>query len=195
MIILYIHIINNLYFCLTTCKLSIYSLNDAPITSFAVSFLESSVLIIFTSTTSYFIVFPTSLLQFFQLFSHPFTSLFAVKDSSYFSDKLSKGFSLSSPLIFVTMTSKTLSSPNISLRWTPQKNRLFENALAIYDKDTPDRWNNIAMFVGETEAEVKKQYEMLLEDIKNIESGKVPLPAYRRNAGCAKVSISNAEQR
>ncbi|KAK7367402.1 hypothetical protein VNO80_09414 [Phaseolus coccineus] len=93
------------------------------------------------------------------------------------------------------MTSKTLSSPNTSLRWTPQKNKLFENALAIYDKDTPDRWNNIAMFVGETEAEVKRQYEMLLEDIKNIESGKVPLPAYRRNAGCDKVSINNAEQR
>ncbi|KAL2348517.1 hypothetical protein Fmac_002517 [Flemingia macrophylla] len=92
------------------------------------------------------------------------------------------------------MTSNTLSS----LTWTSEKNKLFENALAIYDKDTPDRWNNIAMFIGgTTEVEVKRQYEILLEDIKNIESGKVPLPAYRttNNAGCTKVNISNAEQR
>nr|KYP66764.1 DnaJ isogeny subfamily C member 2 [Cajanus cajan] len=91
------------------------------------------------------------------------------------------------------MTSNTLSS----LRWTSEKNKLFENALAIYDKDTPDRWNNIAMFVGGTsEVEVKRQYQILLEDIKSIESGKVPLPAYRRNnSGCSKVNTSNAEQR
>ncbi|KAK7406698.1 hypothetical protein VNO78_08328 [Psophocarpus tetragonolobus] len=94
------------------------------------------------------------------------------------------------------MTSNTLSSPNNSLRWTTEKNELFENALAIYDKDSPDRWNNIAMFVGgTTEVEIKRQYEILLEDIKNIESGKVPLPAYRSNNGCGEVRITNAEQR
>ncbi|KAL5168567.1 Protein RADIALIS-like 1 [Glycine soja] len=94
------------------------------------------------------------------------------------------------------MTTSTLSSPDTSLRWTSEKNKLFENALAIYDKDTPERWNNIAMFVGgTTEVQVKRQYEILLEDIKNIESGKVPLPAYTRNAGCSKLNISSAEQR
>ncbi|KAJ1415316.1 SANT/Myb domain [Sesbania bispinosa] len=85
------------------------------------------------------------------------------------------------------MTSNTLSSPNSSPRWTTKKNKLFENALAIYDKETPDRWYKIAMFVGgTTEVEVKRQYEILLEDINNIESGKVPLPTYRRNTGCSK---------
>jgi len=76
-----------------------------------------------------------------------------------------------------------LSSPNSSLQWTTKKNKLFENALAIYDKETSDRWYNIAKFVGgTTEVEIKKHYEILQEDIKNIESGKVPLPAYgRRN--------------
>lgn len=107
---------------------------------------------------------------------------------------MSTEFSLCSNL--KAMTSYTLSSPNTSLRWTTEKNKLFENALAIYDKDTPERWNNIAMFVGgTTEVEVKRQYEILLEDIKNIESGKVPLPAYTRNAGCSKLNISSAEQR
>lgn len=92
------------------------------------------------------------------------------------------------------MTSNTFSSSNSSLRWTTKKNKLFENALAIYDKETPDRWYNIAMFVGgTTEFEVKRQYEILLEDIKNIESGKVPLPDYTSNTGCSKVSINSAE--
>ncbi|KAL1316421.1 hypothetical protein HN51_068610 [Arachis hypogaea] len=92
------------------------------------------------------------------------------------------------------MASNTLSSPNS--RWTTKQNKLFENALAIYDEETTDRWYKIAMFVGGTnEVEVKRRYEMLLEDIKDIESGKVPLPAYKRNAGCSRVNISNAEQR
>ncbi|RWR93613.1 protein RADIALIS-like protein 4 [Cinnamomum micranthum f. kanehirae] len=28
--------------------------------------------------------------------------------------------------------------------WTPMQNKLFEKALAKYDRDTPDRWQNIA---------------------------------------------------
>ncbi|KAK7309294.1 hypothetical protein RJT34_05891 [Clitoria ternatea] len=88
------------------------------------------------------------------------------------------------------------SSPNTSLRWKAQKNKMFENALAVYDKESPDRWYNIAMFVGgTTEVEVKRQYEVLLEDINNIESGKVPLPAYRTKAEYSKLSISNANKK
>ncbi|CAL0331865.1 unnamed protein product [Lupinus luteus] len=85
------------------------------------------------------------------------------------------------------MASNTVTSPP---KWTSKKNKMFENALAIYDKDTPDRWCKIAMFVGgTTEVEIKKQYEKLVEDINNIESGKVPLPSYRKN------DISSAEKR
>ncbi|GFY95855.1 hypothetical protein Acr_11g0001610 [Actinidia rufa] len=28
--------------------------------------------------------------------------------------------------------------------WTTKQNKLFENALAIYDRETPERWANIA---------------------------------------------------
>ncbi|XP_059659127.1 protein RADIALIS-like 3 [Cornus florida] len=67
--------------------------------------------------------------------------------------------------------------------WTAKQNKLFENTIAIYDKDTPDRWHNIAKAVGgKSVEEVKMQYEMLLSDIKCIESGKVPLPNYKSNA-------------
>ncbi|KAK4351971.1 hypothetical protein RND71_027489 [Anisodus tanguticus] len=71
--------------------------------------------------------------------------------------------------------------------WTHQQNKLFENALAIYDRDTPDRWRNLAKAVGgKTEEEVKNHYEKLVEDISRIESGNVPLPNYnggRSNKG------------
>ncbi|KAL3840304.1 hypothetical protein ACJIZ3_024895 [Penstemon smallii] len=58
--------------------------------------------------------------------------------------------------------------------WTAKQNKLFENALAIYDKDTPDRWQNLAKAVGgKTVEEVKCHYEKLVEDIKHIERGEV----------------------
>ncbi|OMO56900.1 hypothetical protein CCACVL1_26175 [Corchorus capsularis] len=88
-------------------------------------------------------------------------------------------------------------SQSYNSNWTAEQNKLFENALVTYDKDIPDRWRRIAKLVGGTnEEEVKRQYEILLEDIKRIESGKVPLPKYRRTAGSSKTNdIANEQQR
>ncbi|KAL8200441.1 hypothetical protein R6Q59_003445 [Mikania micrantha] len=75
------------------------------------------------------------------------------------------------------MASKPMSS---SCSWTPKQNKLFENALAVYDRDTPDRWHKISQAVGGKSAEeVKRHYEVLIQDLKHIESGKVPFPKYR----------------
>ncbi|GMH17502.1 hypothetical protein Nepgr_019343 [Nepenthes gracilis] len=64
-------------------------------------------------------------------------------------------------------------------KWTAKQNKKFENALAVYDKETPDRWQNLAKAVGgKTVDEVKRHYEMLVEDVKHIESGQIPLPNY-----------------
>ncbi|KAM0932905.1 putative transcription factor MYB/SANT family [Dioscorea sansibarensis] len=72
----------------------------------------------------------------------------------------------------------------MSSTWTAKQNKQFERALAVYDKDTPDRWQNVARAVGGKSAEeVKLHYELLLEDLKHIESGKVPFPNYRRSRG------------
>uniref|UniRef100_A0A0E0PRP7 Myb-like domain-containing protein n=3 Tax=Oryza TaxID=4527 RepID=A0A0E0PRP7_ORYRU len=59
-------------------------------------------------------------------------------------------------------------------QWPQKQNKLFEQALAVYDKETPDRWHNIARAVGggKSAEDVKRYYEMLEEDIKHIESGK-----------------------
>ncbi|KAL2241334.1 protein RADIALIS-like 3 [Sesamum indicum] len=82
------------------------------------------------------------------------------------------------------MASNSLSSSSnsSSSSWTPKQNKQFEKALAVYDKDTPDRWQNIARAVGGKSAEeVKRHYEILVEDLKHIESGNYPFPNYRTN--------------
>lgn len=66
----------------------------------------------------------------------------------------------------------------------------------MYDKDTPDRWQNVAKAVGDKTAdEVKRHYEILVEDVKRIENGKVPFPMYRTTGGSSQVSMHDNEER
>ncbi|MBA0878843.1 hypothetical protein Goshw_005452 [Gossypium schwendimanii] len=76
------------------------------------------------------------------------------------------------------MASNSLTSSRTSgSSWTAKQNKLFEKALAKYDKDTPDRWHNIAKAVaGKSVEEVKLHYEILVRDLKDIESGRYPYP-------------------
>ncbi|PWA51408.1 protein RADIALIS-like 1 [Artemisia annua] len=77
------------------------------------------------------------------------------------------------------MASSSMSSRG-SGSWTAKQNKAFEKALAVFDKDTPDRWHNVAKAVGgKTAEEVKQHYEVLVEDVKHIESGRVPYPYYK----------------
>ncbi|KAE8672847.1 Protein RADIALIS-like 2 [Hibiscus syriacus] len=81
------------------------------------------------------------------------------------------------------MASGSMSSHG-SGSWTAKQNKDFERALAVYDKDTPDRWYNVAKAVGgKTVEEVKKHYELLVTDVMKIESGQVPFPNYRTATG------------
>ena len=79
------------------------------------------------------------------------------------------------------MASSSMSSTG---SWSAKDNKAFERALAVYDKDTPDRWYNVAKAVGggKTPEEVKRHYELLLRDVRHIESGPVPFP-YKQNGG------------
>ena len=67
-----------------------------------------------------------------------------------------------------------------SAQWSAKENKLFERALAVYDKDTPDRWYKVARAIGsaKTADEVKRHYEILVDDVKKIESGRVASPNY-----------------
>ncbi|XP_072958846.1 protein RADIALIS-like 3 [Typha angustifolia] len=75
------------------------------------------------------------------------------------------------------MASLSMSSARSSgSPWTAKQNKLFEQALAVYDRDTPDRWHNVARAVGGKSAEeVKRYYELLVEDVRRIESGQFPM--------------------
>jgi len=67
--------------------------------------------------------------------------------------------------------------------WTWKQNKDFENALAIYDKDTPDRWEKVAALVeNKSPSEVKSHYDILLQDIELIEADLVPIPNYKSPA-------------
>ncbi|XP_042500919.1 protein RADIALIS-like 3 [Macadamia integrifolia] len=71
--------------------------------------------------------------------------------------------------------------------WTRKQNKLFEEALAKFDKDTPDRWQNVARAVGGKSAEeVKRHYEILIEDLKKIESDQIPYPIYKSSGSNGK---------
>lgn len=66
-----------------------------------------------------------------------------------------------------------------SSSWSWEQEKAFENALAIHFDDINDRWEKIAQDLpGKTVEEIKHHYELLLEDINGIDSGKVPLPSY-----------------
>ncbi|XWS25778.1 hypothetical protein CRYUN_Cryun27aG0096600 [Craigia yunnanensis] len=74
------------------------------------------------------------------------------------------------------MTSSRDSNPY----WTPKQNKLFEKALAVYDEDTPDRWQKVAAAVGEKSTEeVRRHNEILVMDLMFIESGQIPIPNYK----------------
>ena len=84
------------------------------------------------------------------------------------------------------MASLSITSAAVArAQWTPRQNKLFEQALAVYDKDTPDRWHNIARAVGSGKSaeDVRRYYDLLEQDVGRIESGKVPFPAYRCATG------------
>lgn len=80
----------------------------------------------------------------------------------------------------LAMASNSNSNSN-SNPWSVKENKEFEKALAVYDKEeSPERWAKVAKAVGSgrTVEEVKRHYQVLVEDIKYIENGKLPFPNY-----------------
>ncbi|KAE9615767.1 putative transcription factor MYB/SANT family [Lupinus albus] len=68
---------------------------------------------------------------------------------------------------------------DVSSEWSWEQDKAFESALVNHPEDAPDRWEKIVDDVpGKTIEEIKQHYELLVEDINQIESGCVPLPSY-----------------
>ncbi|KAF5751099.1 protein RADIALIS-like 2 [Tripterygium wilfordii] len=94
------------------------------------------------------------------------------------------------------MASRSMSSHGSDGSWTAKENKAFERALAVYDKDTPERWHNVARAVGgKTAEEVKSHYERLEKDVGDIEAGQVPFPNYRTTGGNSNGSMSDELKR
>nr|QSD99639.1 MYB family transcription factor [Melilotus albus] len=64
--------------------------------------------------------------------------------------------------------------------WTWSENKAFEDGLARYPEDYMEgRWEKVAALVpGRSPAEVEEHYQLLVQDIANIEAGLVSLPCY-----------------
>lgn len=72
-----------------------------------------------------------------------------------------------------------LSQKKNSGYWTEQENKLFENALAYIDENSPDRWEKVAeMIPGKSPVDVLSHYRDLEEDVNHIEAGLIPFPGY-----------------
>lgn len=70
-----------------------------------------------------------------------------------------------------------LEEESVVAKWTPEENKKFENALAVYDKETPDRWQRVAaMIPGKTSGDVMRKYKELEDDVSSIEAGLIPIP-------------------
>ncbi|XP_028764333.1 transcription factor DIVARICATA-like [Neltuma alba] len=95
---------------------------------------------------------------------------------------MNRGIEVLSPASYL-QNSNWLLQEGKGTRWTPEENKRFENALALYDKDTSDRWLNVAaMIPGKTVADVIKQYRELEEDVSVIEAGLFPIPGYSNSS-------------
>ncbi|KAF7825567.1 transcription factor DIVARICATA-like [Senna tora] len=95
---------------------------------------------------------------------------------------MNRGIEVPSPASYL-QNSNWLFQESIGTKWTPEENKRFENALALYDRDTPDRWVKVAaMLPGKTVGDVIKQYRELEEDVSVIEAGLFPIPGYDTNS-------------
>ncbi|CAH8338327.1 unnamed protein product [Eruca vesicaria subsp. sativa] len=72
----------------------------------------------------------------------------------------------------------------VAVTWSREEEKSFENAIAMHCVDEEikeEQWSKMASMVPtKTLEQVKKHYHVLLEDVKAIENGQVPLPRYHR---------------
>jgi hypothetical protein len=75
---------------------------------------------------------------------------------------------------------------SLSGTWTREQEKAFENALATLadPDDEAAMWDRIAEAVeGKTAEEVRRHYDLLVEDVDGIEAGRVPLLVYADGCG------------
>ncbi|KAI3726806.1 hypothetical protein L1987_66612 [Smallanthus sonchifolius] len=64
--------------------------------------------------------------------------------------------------------------------WSKEEDKAFENAIASHwNEDSKEQWDTIASLVPtKTIPELKQHYQLLVEDVDDIEAGIIPVPKY-----------------
>uniref|UniRef100_A0A0E0DK53 Transcription factor MYBS1 n=1 Tax=Oryza meridionalis TaxID=40149 RepID=A0A0E0DK53_9ORYZ len=82
--------------------------------------------------------------------------------------------------------------------WTREQEKAFENALATVGDDEEEGdglWEKLAEAVeGKTADEVRRHYELLVEDVDGIEAGRVPLLVYAGDGGAEEGSAGGGKK-
>ncbi|GAB4855175.1 hypothetical protein Ancab_023802 [Ancistrocladus abbreviatus] len=64
-------------------------------------------------------------------------------------------------------------------KWTRVEDKLFEEALVLFREEDPYRWTKIAEQIpGKSPEEVEEHYSVLVDDVLEIDSGRIELPSY-----------------
>ncbi|KAJ6901587.1 transcription factor SRM1-like [Populus alba x Populus x berolinensis] len=73
----------------------------------------------------------------------------------------------------------TQSPHHSSALWTREEDKIFEAALVNFPEEFRDRWQRIGAYVGKSAWEVKDRYEILIQDVYEIDSDCIELPSYK----------------
>ncbi|XP_074331376.1 transcription factor SRM1-like [Apium graveolens] len=79
-------------------------------------------------------------------------------------------------------------------KWSREQNKMFEYGIATYPENSEDRWEKIAADIpGKSVEDVKRHYDLLVNDIERIEYGCVPLPCYSSTLDVVTVIVDDEE--
>ncbi|KAM3300264.1 hypothetical protein ACQJBY_041341 [Aegilops geniculata] len=78
-------------------------------------------------------------------------------------------------------SSSRSTSPSSGSEWSKKENKMFEEALAYYGEGAPNLWEKVASAMGGTKSaeEVRRHFQILVDDVSNIEYGRIPFPKYK----------------
>ncbi|XP_030464059.1 transcription factor SRM1-like [Syzygium oleosum] len=98
-------------------------------------------------------------------------------ESQYFFEAIPQGYS------YLTYLLSPPAPPEpIKDHWTPEENEIFERCIAELDHLSRDFFDNIAQRIPKKSVgQIMRHFEALVEDVDQIESGRVPIPDYDKS--------------
>ncbi|XP_062116945.1 transcription factor MYBS1 [Humulus lupulus] len=95
------------------------------------------------------------------------------------------------------MSSTSTTTTDITTTWSKEEEKAFENAIAIHwsttdqeDEESEEQWQKMASMVPtKSMEELKRHYQMLLDDVTAIEDGRIPVPYYTVPADSSKTMM------